>query len=93
MIVREGDCLRVTQPMVMANAAALLQAGQAALTQGEEIVDLAAVSALDSSALAVMLAWLRSAREQGRSLRFASPPDGLRALIGLYGLDDVLSFR
>jgi phospholipid transport system transporter-binding protein len=90
MIEHEGNRLRVLVPMLTANAAGLLAAGRAALTGGgDQVVDLAAVSQADSSALAVMLGWLRTALQQGSSLQFANVPASLHSLSELYGVDEL----
>ena len=61
MIEREAQRLMVKVPMVMANARNLLEAGRAALQPGEQIFDFKQVGDADSSAIAVMLGWLRVA--------------------------------
>jgi hypothetical protein len=61
MIEREGARLIVKVPLVMANARALLEAGRLALQPGEQVFDFSVVTEADSSALAVMLGWLRAA--------------------------------
>lgn len=90
MIERTGGRLCVSAPMVMSTASALLEAGAAVFAEKEETVDLQAVTEADSSALAVMLAWLRAAQAAGRSLRFANVPAGIVALADLYGVDEIL---
>jgi len=89
MIERQPDHLRVTAPMVMANARGLLDAGRAAFKQTREVVDLGAVTEADSSALAVMLGWLRAAEGQGTHLTFTNTPAGVRSLAELYGIADL----
>lgn len=94
MIEHTGESLRVTVPMVIANASALLEAGrsflQADLPEGELFIDLSAVEEADSSALTVLFAWLRSARERGALLRVIHPPAGMLSLAALYGVSDLL---
>jgi len=53
-------------------------------------VDLAEVGELDSSALALLLAWLREAKRQNRSLSFANLPQGLTTIARLYGVAELL---
>ncbi|WP_371324603.1 STAS domain-containing protein [Dechloromonas sp. ZY10] len=81
---------RVTTPMRMEHAAALLAAGCRALQPGEVIVDLADVADADSSAIAVMLGWLRAAPNSRSTLRFANIPAGVAALADLYGVSELL---
>ena len=92
MIERTASGLRVTVPMVMSNALALLQAGCAILAEEQETIDLAGVAEADSSALAVLLAWLRSATAAQRQLRYINLPAGILALADLYGVDELLPF-
>ena len=57
---------------------------------GVATVDLAGVTELDSSALALLLAWLREAKRRRPRLAFANLPEGLRTIARLYGVDDLL---
>ena len=68
MIERRAGHLCVTTPMVMANARNLLAEGRAALQEKQETFDFEAVPEADSSALAVMLGWLRSAEARDAGL-------------------------
>lgn len=94
MIEQSGDSLRVTVPMVIANASALLEAGRQCLragTQGgQSVFDLSAVDEADSSALTVVFAWLRTAREGRATLRIVHPPASMVSLAELYGVSDFL---
>lgn len=93
MIEQSGDRLRVTVPMVIANASALLEAGRKflqAAPQAGVVFDLSAVVEADSSALAVIFAWLRTARERGATLCISNPPASMISLAGLYGVSDFL---
>ncbi len=94
MIEQSGDSLRVTVPMVIANASALLEAGRGFLRAGAAasglVFDLAAVDEADSSALTLVFAWLRSARQQGCALRLVNPPASMISLAALYGVSDFL---
>lgn len=90
MIERSEAGLRVTVPMLVPNAAALLVSGNAAFSESVEMIDLAAVDKADSSALAVMLGWLRAADSAGRELKFINLPNSVRALAELYGIDELL---
>ena len=94
-MIENGEAsLRVTVPMVIANARALLEAGRSFLLAGAQqeqtLLDLAAVREIDSSALSVILAWLRTARERGVALRIVNPPASLISLATLYGVCELL---
>ena len=96
MIEKNGDGLRVTGPMLIANASALLEAGRGLLSGeavGSELVfDLTAVEETDSSALSVLFGLLRTARECGITVRVAHPPSSMISQAALYGVSDSLSF-
>lgn len=64
------------------------------LSQGERLeVNLSQISAADSSAVAVLLYWLRSARKQGAELCFSELPEGLAGLIRLYDVNAILPLK
>jgi len=90
MIEREAGRLVVKVPLVMANARELLNAGRSALQAGEQIVDFSGVEEADSSAIAVMLGWLRAATQMQATIKFAHVPAGVRSLAELYGLTELL---
>jgi len=90
MISDAGDCLQVSGAMKLSDAARLLTEGNAALKNAETVFDLAAVDAVDSSAIAVIFGWLRNAREEGKSVRIAHPPKELLSLAEVYGVSELL---
>ncbi|UCV15854.1 STAS domain-containing protein [Quatrionicoccus australiensis] len=90
MIEREAGRLVVKVPLIMANARSLLDAGCSALAEGEQIFDFSCVTEADSSAVAVMLGWLRAAPATRSTLKFAHIPTGVRSLAELYGVSELL---
>ena len=90
MIEVESGRLHIKVPMVMAQADALLAAGCAALQPGEQIFDLAQIGEADSSAVAVMLGWLRFSAKTRSTVRFAHIPAGVASLAELYGVAELL---
>lgn len=78
---RPGNALTIP------HAKAELAAGLAAIAGGETTVDLAGVSEVDSSAVALLLAWQRGAKKQGRPLQILNLPQGLRSLANVYGVE------
>jgi phospholipid transport system transporter-binding protein len=90
MIRREGERMIVSGPATLSEVAALLEQGREQIKGGARIVDLGELGELDSSALAVLLAWLREARDRNRELVFARLPDGLSAIARLYGVAELL---
>lgn len=90
MIRDAGERYEVAAAMTLANAAALLASGAALLGAQAKPFDLAAVTDVDSSGLAVVLGWQRAAARLGRELRVANPPANLLSLAELYGVSEFL---
>jgi phospholipid transport system transporter-binding protein len=90
MIRRDGRKITVSGPVTLANAARVLEEGRQHLAEGARTVDLGEVTEMDSSLLALALAWLRDARAAKRELAFANVPEALQTLSRLYGTEDLL---
>ncbi len=79
------DSLRLMGSVTMANVTGIRQQGLSRLRHGDVVVDWAAVTEVDSSAVSVLLEWLRAAQQSGRSVRFVHLPENLISLVRLYG--------
>jgi len=90
MIRRESGRIVVSGPVTLANAARVLDEGRQHLAEGARTVDLGEVTELDSTLLALALAWLRDARAAKREIAFANLPEALQTLARLYGVEDLL---
>jgi phospholipid transport system transporter-binding protein len=90
MIKREGDRLVVSGPLTLATVTQALREGNDAIAMGARTVDLGEVGELDSSALALLLAWLREAKRRNRELSFTRLPEGLTTIASLYGVAELL---
>lgn len=90
MIQLNGNVATVEGVMTLETAAALLKAGEEAIAASTTVFDLAAVTAMDSSGLAVVFGWMRAARNAGRSLSLSNPPANLVSLADVYGVRDLL---
>ena len=53
-------------------------------------IDFAGITAVDSSAVALLLEWRREAQRLGKSLAFVNLPPNLVALATLYGVVDLI---
>ena len=85
MLTREGEVLKVAGPMNIDSAAALLSQSSGMLTD-VQVVDLSAVTEVDSAAVSLLLEW----RRQVKTLRFANLPVALSSLAALYGVTDLI---
>lgn len=72
------------------NAVAVKLQGLQALAQGETVFDLSQVQDVDSSALAVMLAWKRAAQQAAAALTLQGQDGNLGALAELYGVEALI---
>ncbi|CAN5170856.1 hypothetical protein BH09PSE6_BH09PSE6_17300 [soil metagenome] len=66
------------------------RAGLAAIAAGSTTVSFAQLTDLDSSAVAMLLAWRRAAASRKSALTLAAVPDALIRLAALYGVADLL---
>ena len=90
MIRREGRRMVVSGPVTLANVAGILEEGRRHLEEGVRAVDLGEITEMDSSLLALMLAWMRDARARGRELGFVNLPESLQTIARLYGVEGLL---
>ena len=97
MIKRDGCRMALSGPVTLANVAQVLEEGRHHFEEGRRrqdegvrVVDLAGVTEMDSALLALLLAWLRDARLRERPLEIANPPESLRTIARLYGVDSLL---
>jgi len=72
------------------NAATVLRDGLARVAQGETQVNCGELTRVDSSAVAVLLAWQRAAAARNSTLALHGVPPQLSDLAGLYGVDGLL---
>lgn len=77
--------------LTFASAKAALDAGLRAVEGGQTTIDLGGVTAMDSSAVATLIAWQRAARSKGVTLSFLNMPANLRSLLELYGVAELLA--
>lgn len=76
------------QELSLQNAVDSVQAGLAAIAQGQMDFDLSALTFVDSSAVAVMLEWQRAAKHMEKVITFHGMPSNVSSLIELYGLSE-----
>lgn len=63
-----------------------MAAGLQAIESGEQVFDFSGVTAIDSAAVAILLAWQRAAQARRLALSFINVPATLQSLAGLYGV-------
>ncbi len=90
MIERAGNELRVSGALTIANATALCEAGKQQL-DADMVIDLAAVTEVDSTALSVLFEWRRAAEQKKFRISFRNLPDSMQSLAALYGVADLVA--
>jgi phospholipid transport system transporter-binding protein len=93
VIKLDGNVMQVKGRLTLETSPALFNQGLPTLEGGAElVVDLGEVEAVDSSAISLMLAWLRLAQAKQVKLSFANVPPNLISLANLYSVTEILSF-
>jgi phospholipid transport system transporter-binding protein len=93
-VIRRQDArIILNGPVTLANVAGLLEEGRRHLADGARNVDFGEVTEMDSSALALCLAWLRDARAAGSAITFSNLPESLQTIARLYGVHSLLPVR
>ena len=90
MIRREGRRILVSGPVTLNNVAGILEEGRRHIEEGVRSVDLGEITEMDSSLLALMLAWMRDAASRGGELAFVNLPESLQTIARLYGVEGLL---
>jgi phospholipid transport system transporter-binding protein len=93
VIERDGNQLRVRGTLTIANVAKLSEAGKQQFGDGEVIVDLAAVTEVDSAALSMLFEWQREARRRKIAISFCNLPASLQSLATLYGVSELIASK
>lgn len=90
MIVQDGNNFRVQGRITIDNARAVLAEGQKLFDRDGVVVDLSQLEEVDSSAVSLLLEWLRAAQREKRSIRFVNLPSNLTSLATQYGLLEII---
>jgi phospholipid transport system transporter-binding protein len=90
VIKREGERLLLSGPLTQETVRSLYDAGLQSSGKESLIIDLSRVEAVDSSAVGLLLVWLREAKRNDINLHFSNVPDNLLSLASLYGVADLL---
>lgn len=91
MIKKDGDHRYLVEgPVTMANVQAVLAEGRGFFTDGAVTVELSRVTDVDSSAVSLLLEWLRDAARDGRRMEFRGFPENLKSLIHTYGVEEIV---
>lgn len=81
---------RPASALTISTAKDVYQAGLAAIRAGQAVIDLADVTTVDSSAVAILVGWQRAALQQGAAVSLVNLPASLHSLAAVYGVADIL---
>lgn len=74
-----------------ATVAGLLKRSASLFAQPQVAIDLAGVTYADSAGLALLIEWLRLARQRGVTLRYSGLPEQLRSLAAISEVEALLA--
>ena len=82
----EGERCRLEGPVTMDNVTAVLAEGMQLFKGTRVVVDLKAVTEVDSAAVSLLLEWRRAAAKENRRIAYENVPANLESLAELYGV-------
>jgi phospholipid transport system transporter-binding protein len=90
VIVREGDHYFIEGALTMATVPTALAEGRELFDGPRVQVDLSRVTQVDSSAVSLLLEWVRAASRSDRTMLYTDLNANLQSLAALYGVSDLL---
>jgi len=86
-----SGCLPLEGELTIREAALVHERLSAALDAGTTVLDLSAVTELDSAGVQLLAAWARSLADRGARLQLRAPSEAVVSVCRTYGLDDWLA--
>ena len=90
-IFSTGERWTIEGALTIDSAERLFAASRDAPLPSSGTVALDRVQAVDSAAVALLLAWKRRAADEGKALTFTGVPPNLAALAALYGVEELIA--
>jgi phospholipid transport system transporter-binding protein len=90
MIVKEGKGFRVDGPITMHTVRSVMEEGQSLFNHDVLEIDLSGVKEADSSAVSLLLEWVREAQRRNQQLRYLNLPENIKSLANLYGVLELI---
>jgi len=90
MTGREGETLKLKGAVTLDTVPGLISEAQEQIGKEITVVDFAAVTEVDSAAVALAIDWLRRAERANVALRLVNLPESMQNLAELYGVSDLL---
>lgn len=89
-IYLDGNKVAIKGPITFNNVVELTQRGIGLIDSYRQIIDLNEVTEVDSSAVSMLLEWLRIAKMRKIDLHLVHFPENLNSLLKLYGLSGII---
>lgn len=87
---REGETLKLKGAVTLDTVPELMSAAEERIGKEVTVVDFAAVTEVDSAAVALAIDWIRRAERVNVALRLVNLPESMQNLAELYGVSDLL---
>jgi phospholipid transport system transporter-binding protein len=87
----DGERCTLQGPVTMESVTALLAESAAPFKGPRVVVDLGAVTEVDSAAVSLLLQWRRTAAREQRRIEFENVPASLETLAELYGVAHLIT--
>jgi phospholipid transport system transporter-binding protein len=91
MIERDGNTARISGALTLGTVLSLRDVVKELIAAGDVVVDLKAVTEVDSSALSLLLEWRREAQRRNVHIGYRNFPPNLISLATLYGINDIVA--
>lgn len=90
----DTDLLKVKGELTFVTANAIFQQSQTLFAPISALdIDLADVTRSDSAGLALLVEWIRSARQKNKTIVFHNVPDQILAIASASGVDELLPIQ
>jgi phospholipid transport system transporter-binding protein len=91
-IQRQNGRFSISGELTFATVTGILEQSRGLFAQADEVieVELGAVERVDSAGLALLIEWLRLARDMNKSIRFSHLPEQMKAIAAACDLDSIL---
>lgn len=91
MISRGGGNYRLDGNLTFSTVSEALRAAAPLFSEGAELCfDLGGIRRADSAGVALLIEWVRRARQTRAAIRYAHLPESLRAIIRVSGVEELL---
>lgn len=91
MIIAGANRIQLLGSLTATQVVGLFAEGKPSFEGGECVVDFSGVEMVDSTALGLLLSWLRAAQQVQAKLTLINVPQNLRSLASTYGVAAALS--